>query len=514
MSSGNGVGRYGITNRGGGWFELPTGHKVRGEENAIATMQIARTQAMMASTEVGRMRFLQKAGLQYGGKRDVYKTAGYIPPGQETYEDYYALYERDPLGGRIVDLAPSTTWKSPPSLSEPGMDEEQGTPFTQDFAVLVQSLKLWHRLERVDRLSRIGRYGILLIGARGTDSSLKTELPRMQGPEDVLYLSAYPEGDVKIHTWVKDHQDPRFGLPETYEVDLSSGVESFGSFKEVVHASRVIHVAEGLLADEVYGRPALKRVLNPLFDLQKLAAATGEGYWQMAARILQGTIDPDVELPEGFLDTMGDAMEEIVHDLRRQFLGYGTKLDWMEGELPRPKEAAEFFLQLVAAGSGYPLRVLLGTERGELASTLDERSFLGTINERQEKHAEPNILRAVIDRLVDHGALAPPGEEGYDVQWPTLFEESELDQAEANKARADTAKALTPVGGNPYDLIEVDKDRNVWLIPTDDPRVEALRGEAGGETFGDEEDEGGIEEEETTAVTEGLEEEEEEESEE
>ena len=76
------------------------------------------------------------------------------------------------------------------------------------------------------------------------------------------------------------------------------------------------------------------------------------------------------------------------------------------------------------------------------------------------------ILRPFIDKLIEIGGLPKPGREGYEVVWPPLFQESEKEMAEANKLRAEAAKALTPVGGDPAELVEIDAERNVWLRPS------------------------------------------------
>lgn len=419
--------------------------------------------AMLASSSVGRARFAQRAGLQYGSNRDVYKVAGYVAEGGETFEHYRSLYERDAVAGRIVDLPASTTWKTPPEILEPGF-EEAPTAFMQNVDDLVKKLRLWSRFERVDRLSRIGRYGVLLIGVPGVDADLSNEMPRLNGIKDVLFLSAFHEGSTKIKSWDKNTDSPRFGLPMLYEIDLSGGVEGFPAVKAEIHHSRIIHVAEDLLDDEVHGRPALKRALNPLFDLQKIAASTGEGFWQVAVRTLVGKFEGEIT-PEQLV-ALGEDLEAITHDLRRHFLSRGAELEWLSTTPPDPSNASGLYMEMLSAASGIPKRILLGSERGELASSQDERNFFGMVNERQENHAEPNILRALLDRLIQYGGLTPPGEEGYEIVWPELFEMSEKEKAEANKLRAETAKHLTPVGGSPMDLVEITDDRDVWLKST------------------------------------------------
>lgn len=458
------------TYEGGGWYTLPDGSRMRGRDAVLSHYQ-GQAEAGDAHqhnrTLVGRQRFVRKAGLQYGGARDVYTVAGYIPEGDLDWEHYWSRYERQDIAGRIVDMAPQTTWRHPPDVVEP--NEEEGTEFTEDFNKLADRLRLWHRLERADRLARIGRYGVLFLGVRDEpDAALKNPLPNLESQDDVLYLSAFHEGDVEIQSWVEDVQDPRFGQPLTYRINLSSGVANFPTAEEVVHWSRVIHVAEDLLADDVFGRPALKRVMNRLQDLEKITAATAEAYWQLADKILMLSVDPNLQMSNDDRDALGEAAEEMMHDLRRQLVGQGIEGSWLGGDHPEPGDAADLYMMLIAAASSIPKRILFGSETGERASEQDQRQWMGTIQEREQNHAEPSILRPLIDRLVDHGALPSPGEEGYEVVWPNRFQLTEKEEADLSKTRAETAKALTPVGGDPRALIRVDDENTVHLRPTEE----------------------------------------------
>lgn len=471
MAKRNSNSSKGIKSRGGGWFELPGGEKVRGRAGLAA--------ALMADkpTMTGRLNFLRQAGLQFQGLRDVYTTAGYVKQGKETFDNYWSRYERDPVAGRIVDMLPKTTWRTPPEVFDEEQDKKRNaTEFEEAWEGLVTRLKVWRHFERVDRLSRVGRYAVLLIGVKGgDDAELKKPLEKVGGPDEIIYLSSFAEKHATIEKWEKDAGNPRFGLPQQYKVTFSSGVQSFGTGEAFVHHSRIIHVAEDTLTDDVYGRPALKRVLNALDDLLKVTASTGEAYWQLAARILAGKIDPKMEMEKEDVKEMGEAMEEMVHDLRRQFIGHGVGLEWLGGEPPKPNEALELYKAIVAVGSGYPTRILFGSEMGQLASAQDERAYFGTVNERQEHHAEPDILRTFIDRLLGAGALPPPKDGEYTVVWPALFELTEKEMAEANLLRAEAAKALSPMGGSPLELVEIDEKRDVWLRSTDEPTAAASR---------------------------------------
>ncbi len=461
-----------LRERGNGWWELPSGEKVHGRNLADTRLALLHAGGDGPSL-TGRLRFLKQAGIQYQGQRDIYTTAGYTQQGAENFDLYWALYERDPVAGRVVDMAPKTTWKTPPEVFEGDVEKDSATKFDMAFDTLATRLKLWKQLEKVDRLSRVGEFAVLLIGTTGGDDlTLSKEIEGLRNIDDVLFLSAFSQKHATIQEWETDPTNRRFGLPTLYNIDLSSGVAAFkGKNKVPVHWSRLIHVAEDALMDETFGRPILKRALNALDDLLKVTASTGEAYWQLAARTMTAKIDPNMSFQPEQIKAMGEDLEALVHDLRRQFIGHGVDVEWKSGEVPNPLEALEVYKSLIAAASGYPTRILFGSERGELASTQDERNYFGTINERQEQHAEPNMLRALIDRLILYKVLPFP--KGYTVVWPTLYEHTDEEIAAANKSRAETAKALTPLGGDPLDLVEIDGDRNVWLRPSDE--IEARR---------------------------------------
>lgn len=421
-----------------------------------------------ANNIMSRLEFLQKAGVTYGGKRDVWETAGYEK--QPSFAHFYSLYRRDPIAGRIVDMPAKTTWREPPWLVEEG---EEATEFTDAFGKLAKKLNLWRYFERVDRLAGVGRYAVLLIGSRGGES-LQTPLAKVQGSDSIAYLQVYSEQNAAIEKWVTSATDERFGQPELYKIRVTS-VDSFKTREMLVHWTRVIHVAEDLLEDEVFGRPRLERVLNRLMDLDKVAASTGEAYWQAVVRILTANVDPGATMSPEDMKLLDERLLEVTHDLRRQVTAQGVDLSWLPSEIPSVKDIGGFYFSLIAAGSGIPQRILFGSEMGELASTTDQQTWFGLIDERQEQFAEPTILRAFVDRMIRLGALPGPETEGeYLVQWPSLFKETESAKADLNLKRAQQAQALTPVGGDPRQMVTIDDEGTVTLIPQDAEQAQEL----------------------------------------
>lgn len=426
-------------------------------------------QLAVLSEALSRLQFARAHGLQYNRERDIYEVGGY--PRLITFIDLWDLYSRDPVAAQVIDMIPDTTWRNPPELTQGNKTE--GTEFLDGFQSLVDRLNLWNRFGRADRLARIGRYGVLFIGTPvSNDTEFREEMSPMSGPDDVLYLAAYHENEAQIKEWVTDPGDPRFGLPLVYDIKLSGSTtaqfkERPGSKSILAHWSRVIHIAEDLTGDDVYGRPILQTIFNDLMDLQKISTSTAEGFWQMVAGILQVNIDKEVQVAPDELEKLDNDLQEIYHDLRRYIILRGGTLERTGGITPNPAEAANLSITRIAAGSRIPKRMLFGSEIGERSSTEDQKSYLGMIQERQLQFAEPMILREFIDRLITYRGLdSPEGGEDFEIVWPALVVESERDIATSDLDRARTAKELAGVGGVPLELVEIDEKRRVFLRPT------------------------------------------------
>lgn len=443
------------------------------------------------NSHVSRRNFANLAGFQYGTDRDVWTVAGYPKSseleGKEGFQRYLGYYERNELAGRIVDKFAKDTWSKEHVLVEKDVEESE---LGKAYEELSKRLGLTSKYLRGDILGRVGHYSVLFIGFRGdsTDADLKNEAPAATQSSDILYVTAFSEWSASIKTVEDDPTNERFGLPKTYEIDLSgdlsgaresgesvrgSGVDAgpSGTLTEV-HHSRIIHLAEGLLQNDVFGRPALQRGLNRLIDMQKVSASTGEAFWQIVDRILAAKLDPNSQISQPDLDKLGEKLEEIMHDLRRQFIGQGVELEWKGGEAPDPSKAADMYFTLLAVSGDYPKRVFIGNETGERASSEDLKAYFGTVGERRTNYAEVSFVREFIDKV--GGALPDPESEenGYEVIWEPLFTESAKDIAETNRINAEAARALAGIGGDPAALVGIDTEGNVRLLELDPDETE------------------------------------------
>jgi hypothetical protein len=420
-----------------------------------------------------RLMLSQELG-SHNSQRSYYTTLGY--PVALKFKDFKTMYEREGMAGRIVDLPAQDTWKKPPQITEGGNAE---TAFVKAWEELADAHKVWSVLSRLDKLTGLGRYGVLVIGTRGADLAEEVEPGSLSSPADVLYLRPLSEesAEYAAEDLVKDETDARYGLPAKYRIAVSPGNQV------EVHWSHVIHVAEGCTDSELEGRPRLLRPYNALLDAIKLGGGTAEAVWLL---MRQGTV---ITNKEGYtLDNaaLESQIEAFLHDLARTLIAEGIEVGFPGGQMLDPTGAFDVTLSRVAAGANMPQRVVVGSAKGELAAAeYDAKEWAKEVRFRQSNFAEPEILRPFIDRLIELGALPQP-KDSYDVgtqddkgqwYWPPLEELSALEEAEVVARRATAIRAIRhPLTGEAplseieqRDILGLPEESDTW--PPEEPET-------------------------------------------
>jgi hypothetical protein len=392
--------------------------------------------AFVQSTLLSRLKMFSQVGLQYGGDRDIYEALGYKR--NIAFEDYKDHYLRQDIAKAIIDRPVKATWRGGITLLEAGDDKE--TPLEKAWKDLYKEFGLRSKFVRADKLSSIGCYGILLLGLDDVrNSSTDFKKPVETGKRKLLYIKPLSEGSATINTWETNPQNKRYGQPLIYDVTIQAPGEIANSQIQV-HHSRAIHIVPELLESETEGVPVLQAVMNRLFDLEKLVGAGAEMFWRGARPGYMGKVDPEAELPEGFLDTLQDQFDEFEHNLRRFFVGSGLQdIKALAQQIAtNPEKYVDIQIQMISAVTGIPKRVLVGSERGELSSTQDDNAWKELIQDRRDDHAEPNIVNPFVDKMIELGILPKPSTGEYATQWTDLWSASDKEKAENGKIRSET----------------------------------------------------------------------------
>lgn len=362
-----------------------------------------------------RLMFAAMLGQTFGGKRNLYKILGYEKT--LTFDHFKQRYDRDGIGRRVITLPAEYTWRMPPEVI---FENEADNNY---FSELVPRLKLWNNLERVDRISGIGEYGVLIVGYN--DGEMKLATPLKKGKKEVIFLQPYHQGSAEIDKINEDFQSADVGTVEIYKIDMN--ILSTLKRKNVrVHYSRTMHVAENLDENEVYGTPRLRPIINYLFDLEKVIGGGAEAFWKNAVQRVVFDVDKDASISEAAKEDMKEQIQELEHDMRQYIRTQGLTPRPIETAVTDPVGAFNVILRCISGATGYPARLLTGSERGELASSMDEQSFYTQISTRNKKHVEPYIIAPLIEKVRQGGFLQSP----YKILWPPLKEVGEKERAE------------------------------------------------------------------------------------
>ena len=407
---------------------------------------------------------------------------GYPSTENITRENYRVLYDREPIATRVVEVLPHESWQMQPTVFETE-DVKQITEFEKAWNELSRSLRgvswyqdeegnpVWEELRRIDVQSGIGSFGVLLLGV---DDGLELSEP-VAGVEEhgsaattierdgkgkvtnvdvaevtgnyrlaisqpktkdrkLLFLRSFDESLVTISRYEGNPNSPRFGQPLEYSVvfnDPSSTAWADSNLPlatKRVHWTRVIHVADNLGSSEILGVPRMRPVYNRLLDLRKLFGGSAEMYWKGALPGWSMETDPklgsDVNIDA---ESLKEHMEKYMTGLQRYLLAPGVVVKSLAPQVVDPTPQIEIQIEAICIQKGIPKRIFTGSERGELASSQDKRTWNGRLQDRQVNYITPRIIVPFVDRLIMIGVLPKPV--GYSAVWPDLNSLSAEEQA-------------------------------------------------------------------------------------
>lgn len=413
------------------------------------------TQALITNIQgtvndvLARRGFAYRLGKSYGGDRELYEALGY--PYTLQYSRYQARYDRQGIARRVVNAYPDATWRGKPDIIE--NDEETETPFEREWKSFVKKHKVYHYLRRADRLAGIGNYSVLLMGFNDVASQQDMIRPVTGTNNTLLYLQPYSQHNATIHEYEMDSTNERYGKPKIYKLSLDfgdTGVNSSATSSHTidVHYSRLLHIADDTLESDTMGTPRLQAVYNRMQDLETIVGGSAEMFWRGAFPGLSFEADKDVDMGSVDADGLEDEIQNYIHGVNRFLRLQGVKTNQLRPAVASPENHVKVQLQMVSACTGIPLRILTGSEMGELASSQDKENWNSRVDERRGDFAEPMILRPFIDSNIKAGALASPINNEYNIIWPDINAKTEKEKVEIAKIEIGIVKDYIQSGGD------------------------------------------------------------------
>lgn len=396
---------------------------------------------------------MSRAGLLdklFDPRRDIDNECGYPKDINET--QYRVMYDRE-LGRRVVNVYPEETWKMLPRIFE-DPDPDTFTPFEESLDAVEDRHHLLHYLQRIDELSGIGQYGVLLWGLND-GKNLSEPVEGWEGWEDVtgvpataqrperrlIFIRALDASLVRISQYEGDPTNPRYGQPTMYtltlrdprnmEASATTTPAGEATNQTSVHWTRITHVADNRKTSEVLGTPRMEAVWNRLYDLRKVLGGSGEMYWRGGFPGISLETQPGMENAELDEEATREMMFDYMNGLQRYLALTGMTAKSLAPQIADPKASFEVQVKAMCIILGVPYRVFVGIEEGVVSGDQATRAWDSRLASRQARYVTPMLIDPVLQRLVDYGVLrAPVKPQGWSVEWPDLTSPSEVERAD------------------------------------------------------------------------------------
>lgn len=386
---------------------------------------------------LSRHEFEVRAGLTYKGNRNLDRALGRL----ETIDvgNYQHRYQRGDIAGAIIDKIVDVALRSGADIFD--NEDEKPTSWSDELESLFSRLRVWDVLREAFIACRKASYSIIVIGTKldkQANETFASPLTRVPNADSVVYLRTFGELDITRPTksdLIQDESSPLYGYPEFYKIDTTT---TGAGVSTKVHYTRVIHISDSL---GPWGKPVLERIWDRLDDLDKMVGGGSEGTFQNIQRGAWN-VDPSVEFESSetgsdgdkdYDETSGyyeDAIAAWRHGLLDDLVLQGLSAVDIKTKIPDISPNAKLVMRLIAAATGYPERVLFGTEEGKLAGEQDSASFADSVRGYRNGFCERH-LRALVDRLQTINALRKVP--SYTVNWSTAERLSPVEKSEVAK---------------------------------------------------------------------------------
>lgn len=427
--------------------------------------------AQSITTNLTTLRFDTTGTSRYSfdRRRDIYAECGFPDCRELTPDRARLLYERDALAARVVEVWPRECWKVLPAIYE-----LESSKITTPFEIGLRKINRLLTPEpsyfndedisafieymiRSDITCGIGRFGIILIGLNdesALDTPVSITTPNAEGmPERLSFLRVFDESLVQISARETDRKSSRWGQPTYYNITFdnpedygAAGSVSAGMQTSRVHWTRVVHIVDSPIANEIVSQYRIKPVLNDILTAQKSRWGSGEMFWNGASPKLSFETHPqlggDVQINK---NKMRQQIENALRGLQQWWQLVGMTAKTIAPNAVDPKPFNDICIQSICIKTGIPLPIFIGYEVGENAGTMNTVEWNKRLKERENRQLTPRNICPLLNRLINLGILAQP-KRGYKIEWPDISSNTDKDKAQLQSFRVNTMVAYLKNG--------------------------------------------------------------------
>ena len=367
-------------------------------------------------------------------------------PEQVTYENLYALYRRGGISHGAVEKLVGKCWQTNPEIIEgDDADESKDETIWEKNTKKVFTKRLWRAFAEADRRRLVGRYaGILL----HINDSRAWDQPVVRGKSLKKVTIAWA-GSLTVSEWVTDQKSADYGQPKQwkYVESLPNG----GSNQRFVHPDRVFILGD--YSNDAIG--FLEPGYNACVSLEKVEGGSGESFLKNAARQLNVNFEKEIDfnnlasLYGVSIDELQDKFNEVAGEMNRGndvlMTTQGATVAPLVTAVADPSATYNVNLQTFAASVDIPVKVLVGMQTGERASTEDQKYFNARCQSRRGDLSFE--IEDFSDKLIDLKIIDPVSEKT--VIWDDLNEQTGTEKLANAKTMAEINQTFQGSGENP-----------------------------------------------------------------
>ncbi|ENZ8654784.1 DUF1073 domain-containing protein [Klebsiella aerogenes] len=367
-------------------------------------------------------------------------------PEQVTYENLYALYRRGGIAHGAVEKLVGKCWQTNPEIIEgDDADESKDETAWEKNTKKVFTKRLWRAFAEADRRRQVGRYaGILL----HINDSRTWDQPVFRGKSLKKVTIAWA-GSLTVSEWVTDQKSADYGQPKQwkYVESLPNG----GTNQRFVHPDRVFILGD--YSNDAIG--FLEPGYNACVSLEKVEGGSGESFLKNAARQLNVNFEKEIDfnnlasLYGVSIDELQDKFNEVAGEMNRGndvlMTTQGATVAPLVTAVADPSATYNVNLQTFAASVDIPVKVLVGMQTGERASTEDQKYFNARCQSRRgdlsfeiEDFSDKLIELKIIDAVSEKTVI-----------WDDLNEQTGTEKLANAKTMAEINQTFQGSGENP-----------------------------------------------------------------
>lgn len=385
-------------------------------------------------------------------RRRLYEEFGY--PDEVGFDDFYRAYKRNAVARAAVRRMVDNCWQDTPKIYE---GEEKRDKAKKDTAWDKQTnkffKKLWKQIKGADRRNLVGNYSALLIqlkdGKPWSEEVDKATVKRL-GDKALVRLIPVWEAQLDVSAWDDNPESETFGLPKMYSFTEMSVGSDVGRPARIVqvHPSRVFILSEGADDGSLDGESMLEGGFNKLLDAEKVSGGSAEGYLKNASRQINFNFSEKTNFSQlakalGVTEgNLGDAMDDQVKRLNSStdsaVIMQAGDASVLAVAAADPEPTWRTIINEFCATIPIPVKILIGMQTGERASTEDMKDWAKTGNARRNGFLS-DVVEGIVRWFIALELLAPPANDELYVEWSDLLAPGDAEKLDAMSKMADIA---------------------------------------------------------------------------